>query len=144
LLYEILNDDGNSAEAEKVLDDVYGRALKLITDRKGNWPDILGWGWLENRHIIRAIFNKAVSLWHHNEVGEALDLLRKLLKTNPMDNVGARDYILAIRMGMSFDEFEGRFNRGGYYDIELTEWFDKNYGRFPEEFGTWEKVVEQC
>lgn len=143
LLFEILQNEGNLQEAEKILDDAYERALKLITDKKGNWPDVLEWGWLENRHIIRTIFNKAISLWRKKEIDSALDLLRKLLKTNPGDNVGARDYILAIKMNMSFEEFENRFNKGGYYDMELTDWFDKNYKKFPDEFGWWEKAVEK-
>jgi len=142
-LYEILQDDGNFHEAEKVLNEAYGRALKMITDKKGNWPDILEWGLLENRHIIRTIFNKAISLWRNKEIDNALDLFRKLLKTNPGDNVGARDYILAIRMGMSFEKFEERFNKGGYYDMELVKWFDKNYNKFPDEFDWWEKAIKE-
>ena len=143
LLYEILQDDGNLPEAEKILNDAYERALKLIIDKKGNWPDVLEWGWLENRHIIRTILNKAISLWKNKEIDDALDLFRKLLKTNPGDNVGARDYILAIRMNMSFEEFENRFDRGGYCDKELSDWFDENYKRFPGEFGWWEKAIEK-
>jgi len=142
-LYEILQDDGNFHEAEKILNEAYGRALKMITDKKGNWPDILEWGWLENRHIIRTILNKAISLWRNKEIDNALDLFRKLLKTNPGDNVGARDYILAIRMGMSFEKFEKRFNKGGYYDMELDNWFDKNYKKFPDEFDWWEKALKK-
>jgi tetratricopeptide (TPR) repeat protein len=143
LLYEILRGEGNFPEAERVLNDAYERTLKLITDKKGNWPDILEWGWLENRHIIRTILNKAISLWENKNIDGALDLLRKLLKTNPNDNVGARDYILAIRMNMSFEEFEKRFNKGGYYDMELSDWFDKNYIKFPDEFDWWEKAMEK-
>lgn len=143
LLCEILEGEGNDAEAEKLLDKAYDRAVKLITDKNGNWPDVLEWGWLENRHIIRAILNKAISLWDHNEIDGALDLFRKLLKTNPNDNVGARDYILAIRMDMSFEDFENRFNKGGFYDSDMMEWFDKNYKSFPEEFDWWEKAVEE-
>lgn len=143
LLYEILQSEGNLPEAEKILDNAYERALKLITDKKGSWPDVLEWGWLENRHIIRTILNKAISLWKKGEIDGALDLFRRLLKTNPGDNVGARDYILAIRMNMSFEEFENHFNKGGYYDMELSDWFDKNHKRFPDEFGWWEKAVEE-
>lgn len=143
LLHQILQDEGNFLEAEKILDQAYGRAIELITDKKGNWPDILEWGWLENRHIIRTILNKAILLWISKETDRALDLFRKLLKTNPGDNVGARDYILAIRMDMSFEEFERRFNKGGFYDIELVEWFDKNYRKFPDEFDWWEKALEE-
>ncbi|MFQ6032356.1 MAG: tetratricopeptide repeat protein [Candidatus Zixiibacteriota bacterium] len=143
LLHQILQDEGNFLEAEKILDQAYGRAIELITDKKGNWPDILEWGWLENRHIIRTILNKAILLWISKETDRALDLFRKLLKTNPGDNVGARDYILAIRMDMSLEEFERRFNKGGFYDIELVEWFDKNYRKFPDEFDWWEKALEE-
>jgi len=143
LLCEILEGEGNDAEAEKLLDKAYDRAVRLITDKNGNWPDVLEWGWLENRHIIRAILNKAISLWNNNEIDGALDLFRKLLKTNPGDNVGARDYILAIRMNMSFEDFEKRFNKGGFYDMELSDWFDKNYKSFPDEFDWWEKAVEE-
>jgi tetratricopeptide (TPR) repeat protein len=143
LLCEILQNDGNLPEAEKILDEAYERALRSITDKKGNWPDVLEWGWIENRHIIRTILNKAISLWEKGEIYGALDLFRKLLKTNPGDNVGARDFILAIRMNMSFEEFEKRFNKGGYYDMELSDWFEENRKSFPDEFGCWEKAVEE-
>ena len=143
-LSQILRDEDKLAEAEELLNDAYDRALKLITDKNGNWPDILEWGWLENRHIIRTILNKAISLWDKGGTEEALDLFRKLLRTNPGDNVGARDFILAIRMNMTFEEFENRFNKSGYYDMELTDWFDKNYKNFPDEFHGWEKAVEEC
>jgi tetratricopeptide (TPR) repeat protein len=131
-LYEILQDEGNLDKAEKVLDGAYERAIKLITDKEGNWPDILEWAWLENRHIIRTLLNKAISLWERKEVDGALDLFRKLLRTNPGDNLGARDYILAIRQGMRFEDFEKHFNKGGFYDKELTD-----------EFDWWEKAVEK-
>jgi len=114
-LYQILQDEGNLEEADKTLNVAYERALMLITDKKGKWSDILEWGWLENRHIIKAILNKAISLWKNEEVDNAVDLFGKLLKTNPKDNVGARNFILAIRIDMSFDRFENRFNKGGYY-----------------------------
>jgi len=143
LLYDILQNEGDLQEAENILDEAYERALRSITDEKGNWPDVLEWGWLENRHIIRTILNKAISLWKKSQSDDALDLLRKLLKTNPGDNVGARNYILAIRMNMSFEEFENHFNKGGYYDMELSDWFDKNCKRFADEFGWWEKAVEK-
>jgi tetratricopeptide (TPR) repeat protein len=143
MLYDILQNEDNLSEAEKTLNGAYERAIKLITDKKGNWPDVLEWGWLQNRHIIRTILNKALSLWQKEEIDGALDLLRKLLRTNPGDNVGARDFILAIRMNMSFEEFENRFNKGGYYDNELTDWFRKNYRKFPNDFGWWEKAVEK-
>ncbi len=92
-LREIVESEGNAVEAETLLDEAFNRALRLITDKKGNWPDVLEWGWVENRHIIRTILNKAISQWEHNDRDGALDLLRKLLKTNHNDNVGARDFL---------------------------------------------------
>ena len=143
LLYSILQKENKLEEAELVLNDAYNRAMNLIMDKNGNWPDVLEWGWLENRHIIRTILDKAICLWCHTQVDEALDLFRKLLKTNPSDNVGAREYILAIRMNMSFVDFEERFNKGGFYDQDLDYWFEENYKKFPDEFGQWEKAIEK-
>lgn len=142
-LYNILEEEGKVSEAEKFLNEAYERALRLITDEKGNWPDKLEWGWLENRHIIRTLLNKGLHLWKIGENDSALDLFRKMLKTDPMDNVGARVYILAIRTGMSFEEFEDRFERDGDYDDDLMKWFEENYKRFPEEFEEWEEAFKR-
>jgi len=89
-LYGILLEENKNREAEVILDEAYRRALALITDEKGNWPDSLPWGWLENRHIIRTLVNKAVSLWDQGKTDEALEMFRKLLRTNPSDNAGVR------------------------------------------------------
>jgi tetratricopeptide (TPR) repeat protein len=142
-LHEILFRENKAKEAKKVLNEAYERAIKLIRDENGNWPDVLEWGRLENRHIIRTIQNKAISSWRSNDIECALDLFRNLLRTNPGDNIGARHYILAIRMGMSFQQFEAQFNKDGFYDVELIDWFDENYPKFPDEFEWWEKAVEE-
>jgi len=137
MLCEAYQEEGKSNKAEEILDQAYNRAIELITDENGNWPEYLVWGFTENRHIIRAIFNRAVAFWDRGETDQALDLLRKLLKTNPPDNVGARNYILAIRMNISFDEYEDRFDKGGYYDSESINWFEMNAPDYPDEFGWW-------
>ena len=77
---------------------------------------------MENRHIIRTILIKAISLWKAGKTDYALNLFRKLLKSNPGDNTGVRNYILAIRMKMSFKKFEKGFNKGGFYDSSLIGW----------------------
>lgn len=46
------------------------------------------------------------------------------------------------RMDMSYEDFEKRFNKSGYYDMELGEWFEENYKRFPDEFGWLEEEVQ--
>ncbi|MDP2753558.1 MAG: tetratricopeptide repeat protein [Nitrospirota bacterium] len=143
MLYNILQNEGDNKNAGNLLNIAYEKAIKKITDKEGKWPDVLEWGWLENRHIIRTILNKAIDLWIKKEKEQALDLFRKLLKTNPGDNVGARDFILAIKMNMSFEEFEKKFNKGGFYDSALMNWFEENYKKFPDEFEWWEKAVEK-
>ena len=136
-LYQILTDQKKEKEAIKLLNDGYRKCLELILDKKGNWPDLIEWGFLENRHVVRILINKAILEWELGNVDEALSLFKNLLRTNPRDNVGARFYILAIKMDMTFDDYEDRFNRGGYYDNKSWEWFNENVERFPEEFKEW-------
>ena len=139
VLDEIYTETGKTDKAAEVVEQAFSRALHLITDDQGNWPDEIPWGVIENRHIVRAILHKAISEWEQRNWQDALDLLRLLLMTNPNDNVAARYYILAIRMGFTFKGFEDRFNKGGYYDSELNEWFDEHVNRFPDEFEWWLK-----
>lgn len=134
ILSEMHLEKSNKKKAFQVLDEAYERALNLITDDNGNWPEKLEWGFYENRHIIRTFLQKALTDWEFDNKDNALCLLRKLVKTNPNDNVGARFYILAILLGFSFTEFEDRFNKGGFYDMDLTDWFNRNYQQFPAEF----------
>lgn len=142
-LYEIYQVENKDHKARQTLDEAYERAIDLITDKQGNWPDALLWGFLENRHIIRTLLNKALLEWEDGNNDKALELLRSLLRTNPNDNVGARDYILAIRMGFSMYGFEDRFNKGGYYDMDLTIWFEEHARKFPDEFGWWFEEMEE-
>lgn len=134
VLSEMHLEKDNVRKAFTVLEEAYKRAVNLITDRNGNWPARLQWGHYENRHIIRALLHKALTDWEFGNTDKALALLRKLLSTNPNDNIGARYYILAILLGFSFHEFEGRFNKGGFYDMDLTNWFTEHYHLFPAEF----------
>jgi tetratricopeptide (TPR) repeat protein len=143
LLSEIFFEEGKAREGGKTLNEAFEGAVKLITDRKGSWPDVLEWGWLENRHIIRAILNKGILLWEKGKSEKALELFRKLLSANPPDNPGVRYYILAIRLGISSKEFEKRFEECGYYSSKIIKWFEKKYKKFPDEFGWWEKAVEE-
>tara|TARA_B100000508_G_scaffold140288_1_gene140822 strand:+ start:1751 stop:2320 length:570 start_codon:yes stop_codon:yes gene_type:complete len=132
--YQVLIDQGDLVEARKVINTGYKNAMYLILDSSGNWPDSLEWGWIENRHIIRLLINKSIDEWSSNNEDIALELFRKLLKTNPRDNGGVRFYMLAILMGLSFDDYEEQFNKGGYYDDSSWNWFNKNYKKFASEF----------
>ena len=142
MLRSILLDGGRVAAAEALLDTAYQRALRRVTDEQGNWPRTLEWGWMENRHIIRTFLNKAIACWEARQTDEALDLFRRLLRANPNDNVSARDYILAIRLGLTFAQFEKKFaSQFGYDGLKLMDWFDKNISRFPEDFDWWKEAV---
>lgn len=143
ILHGNYQDNSKWKEADKILNEAYERAINIISDKKGNWPDVLLWGFMENRHIIRTIFNKGVILWDNGKTDEALEIFRKLLKSNPNDNVGVRDFILAIRMDMSFEKYEERFNKGGYYDSESIEWFEENAPNYQDEFGWWFEWAEE-
>jgi tetratricopeptide (TPR) repeat protein len=134
---------GNVLEAEKVLNNAYKRALKRILDEKGQWPDVLKWDVVENRHLIRALLNKAILYWNYGKNQDALNLLRKLLRSNPNNNIVTRFFILAIQMKMSHFAFERQFNKYGFYDSDLTAWFDKNYRAFPDEFDWWHEEIEK-
>ncbi len=135
--------EGDSEEARILIDTAYERASRYITDEKGTWPDVLEWSWMENRHIIRAFLEKGIQSWRDENIENALDMFRKLLRTNPADNPGVRYFILAILENMSFEEFDDRFAKGGFYTPELDAWFIREIKKYPDEFGWWEKEMEK-
>jgi tetratricopeptide (TPR) repeat protein len=142
MLRDLLVRQGKTEEGEALLEKAYRRALGRVTDETGSWPARLEWGWLENRHIIRTFLNQAIALWNAGDTEAALDLFRKLLRSNPDDNIGAREYILAIRLGMTFDAFEKKFmGTFGYDALKMSDWFDKHSIRFPDEFDWWKQAV---
>ena len=142
MLRDLLTKTRREAEGAALLAEAYRRALARITDASGAWPRALEWGWLENRHIIRTLLNQALADWTAGNTDAALDLLRKLLRSNPNDNIGAREYILAVRMGETFENFESRFMAEfGYDGLKMTEWFDENSPRFPDDFDWWKQAV---
>jgi tetratricopeptide (TPR) repeat protein len=144
VLFELYQNEGDVDKAEEILEQAYDQAIKIITDKKGNWPSEMLWCHLENRHIIRTLLNKAMNLWLKEENEKSLDLLRKLLRSNPGDNIGARTYILAIRLGMTFDEFETEMMSDlgyGYDGIKMMK-FEEKMKDFPDEFDWWFEAVE--
>lgn len=142
ILYERAKDLGNFNESEKILNEAYEKAIELVTNKGEGWPDEMHWGYLENRPIMQLILVRGIRYWEKLQTEDALEIFRNLLKVCPNDNLGVRDYILAIRMNMSFEDFEKRFNKGGYYDMDLIKWFDENVDKFPDEFDWWKKKVE--
>ena len=143
MLFELYQGDRDLQKAEDILEQAYGIAIKIITDKKGNWPKEMRWGYLGNRHIIRTLLNKAMNLWVKNKRDDALDLLRKLLRSNPRDNIGARTYILAIRLNMKFDEFEKQMMSDYGYDGKKMMEFEEKMKDFPDEFDWWLEAVKE-
>lgn len=137
LMYEILMNEDKEEEAIKYLDNAYNKAVETITIGD-KWPYRLEWDWIENRHIIRAILNKGIYLWANGKENEAIEIFRRLLKMNPADQIGARFYILAIRKGISFEDFEERFSKDGEYGDSLFQWFNENYQQYMDEFKEWD------
>ena len=142
-LGEILDDGRRSDEAQQLLDEAYQRALNLITDKKGEWPRRIEWGWMENRHILRTLFNRAFQWWQDGKSDEALPLFRKILRACPGDNLGVRYFILAILEEMSFAQFDRRFDKGGYWDMSIAMWFDQTARKHPDDFEWWFKEMEE-
>lgn len=124
-------------EAGEVLLSAYQRALSLILDDDRQWPAKLSWDFIENRHVIRLLEATGRWYWRRKTPEKAMDLFRNLLRTNPNDNLGVRFYLLAIKLGWSFKEFEERLNKNRETDTSIFEWFEREHSRFPEEFKNW-------
>lgn len=141
-LVKILKEEDQIHEADKVLENAYIRALNLIIDESDRWPGKMEGCWLPNWHILRTILEKAISLWETGETDDALNLFRKLLKTNPNDEFGVRNYILGIRMNLGYHDFQKWVGNDENHEAVL-DWFEENYSLFPDEFGQWRKEAEQ-
>ena len=132
VLHEYYLNENKIQKAFNLMSKGYKNAIELIT-KNGKFPDILRWGFIENRHIIRVLFNFATLLWQADKKEEALDILKKLLKSNPEDNIGARYSILAILEGFESQEhLEEEFDEGdGYLDWQKQEeWFVQNARKY--------------
>ena len=113
--------------------------------KNGHFPDSLPWGFIENRHIIRVMFNFAALLWLNNDSKNALVIFKRLLKSNPNDNIGARYAIAALLDGVkSLFELEQMFqNSNGFLNWEKQEkWFTKIASKNHIHLGWWLELEE--
>lgn len=143
MIFNLLNSSGKTKEAEEIITQGYSKALDLILDKTGNWPLKLEWGWLENRHIIRLLINVGITLWKKEKREEALELFEKLLKSNPNDNGGVRYFILALLEGMSLNIFNKKFDKNGFWDTTIVEWFNEKVNTHQEYFDWWLKLFNE-
>ncbi|MFW5702780.1 MAG: hypothetical protein ACOCXP_02320 [Candidatus Dojkabacteria bacterium] len=143
-LAEIYQDEDNFFAALDFRMQAFQAAMSQVANKEGEIPQKLEWGWIENRHIIRAIDMWAYELWYMDLPEVALGLFRQLLKANIGDNIGARNAILAINLNLAPDFVTQWETKEGFLDGgKMMGWFDKNYKKFPEEFGWWEKATRK-
>ncbi|MDF1880003.1 hypothetical protein JHD50_01595 [Sulfurimonas sp. MAG313] len=140
-LHEYYIADKDVEKAFKILSQGYYKAVALISDKNDEFPESLPWGFTENRHIIRILFNFATMLWLAGNKNEALAILLQLLKSNPNDNIGARYAILALLENYeSYEHFEEEFlnETGEYLDWERQDdWFNKKVKKHPKVLSWW-------
>ncbi len=140
-LHEYYLMDGDFENAIKIIERGFKRAIDLI-DNNGRFPDELPWGFMENRHIIRMIFNFAMFVWANDENKDiALKIFMELLKSNHNDNIGARYSIVAILEGFSSqEEWEEKFESESGIGLEygaVEEWFYKAAEKHRDVIGWW-------
>ena len=140
-------DEENYEEYSQLVWEAYLKAVHLVASANGDYPKSLPWGWLENRHIIRALCNFALLQWEQDHIRVSLEIYRKLLASNLNDNVGARYSILAILHGYSSD-YEALFLPesgpiNGLDAKKIDDWFDANASKFSNEFVEFFEHVSQ-
>ncbi len=141
--YYLANNESNKAIVALV--DGYDGAMDLVMP-DGEFPDELPWGFIENRHIIRMIFNYALLMWRLEDKELAVTLMLQLLRSNTGDNIGARYYIVAILEGFeSEEEFEVHFMEKDeeYLDWQKQEaWFQEKVMKHRKVLGWWLDLEE--
>ena len=139
VLHEYYLNNGKGTKAYNLMSKGYEKVMELIL-KNGKTPDILTWNYIENRHIIRLVFNFAALLWLNGDNRNAIDLYQTILKVDTSDRVGARYMIVAILSGVkSLYKFEDMFNdENGYLDWEKQEkWFTKESSKYKNEIKWW-------
>ena len=134
IMYHHLRDRYHAEKALDYLNQAYERALKQLLDDEGHWPARLDWEWMENRAIIRTLWNRADALYAHAFRQEALDLFRRIIRYDQRDANGVRFKILALRMGKSYKDYYIDFELMDPSGRNLHSWFDRNAKKFPEEW----------
>lgn len=122
-----------SSELKELKEDAHTRWIKAcerVALKENIYSQTVEWGFIENRPLIRGLFDKANLLWESGKIKQANQLFAKIYKTNPNDNIGARYPLKATSEGMSFEEFENRFTytdeMGSFYkNEELSEWYEE-------------------
>lgn len=121
-----MEQDKDILDLESDLEKRWFNVCEKIAQKEDVFNKTVEWGFLENRPLIRGLFNKANRFWEAGQFNEAHELFSKIYKTNENDNIGARYSVKATAEGMSLKEFEMRFTTDdgtGYRASELWEWY---------------------
>jgi len=137
-LYEYYMDVQDTKNAVDILQKGYERVMKRLAPHD-IFPEELLWGYMENRHIIRLLFNVATMYWAIGKTLNALSIFLQLLRSNPQDNIGARYAAVALLEGYrTYEHFEMEFEKDGTLDIvQLMTWFDAKVLKHQEFLGCW-------
>jgi hypothetical protein len=137
LIYEyilgMLNQIDPTAEIDQLKSELEYRKIRashVVAQQDDIYKQLVPWAYHENRPLIRGLVLAADKLWESGQLPAAQDLLNKIYKTNPNDNIGARYSIKAITEGMSYHEFTNRFTyteRGANFfkTEELLNWYEQ-------------------
>ncbi|HEY8899728.1 MAG TPA: hypothetical protein VIM61_04900 [Chthoniobacterales bacterium] len=90
---------GDWTSSLRAYDEVIDREYPRWSGRNPQW-----WADLETRPYLRAIYGRAMTLWHQQRYPGAAETLADLLEINPRDHQGAR--FLVPMVHMLADEFE--------------------------------------
>jgi len=139
-IVEALVDQGHEKKATDLAEQAFVRALGMILDIDGSWPDELVWGFHENRHIIRVLMRKADYEWRQCRTDNALALYKNLLKTNLSDNIGARYAIVGIRNGLTYQKYMQQVWPDQMTLAKNVEvWFKKHAPKCAEDLAEWKQ-----
>ena len=61
-LAQIEYDAENYEDYSRLVWEAYLKAVQMVANMDGDYPKSLPWGWLENRHIVRALCNFALTI----------------------------------------------------------------------------------
>lgn len=137
---ELMREDGLNKEADAIEQKAFVRALAMILNINGTWPDQLAWGFHENRHIIRALMRKADYEWQKGNPDNALALYKNLLKTNLNDNIGSRYAIVGIKNGLTYKKYQKQVWPSDRVPASHIEtWFKKHAPAASAELAEWKQ-----
>jgi len=86
-------------------DEVIAREYSRWSGREPKW-----WVDLETRPYLRAIYGRAMTLWHQQRYAGAAETLADLLEMNPLDHQGARFLVPMVYMlGEDFEAAHAAF-----------------------------------